>query len=184
MFRSFFNVLAGSTSVMSSEIAPTVRAIIQQCLHARLQVKPATEDSPAEFVEIDGGIVVYLCVLKGATSEVVAKLVKSVLGVRLSSQSEVSKLVSVLDLPGSVLIVPQATLGGKMKGKQMQYHSNIDKTEGKELYTLFAEKCIEALQESEKCQESGCEVKFGTYGNRQVLSIDTNGPYSHLIEMP
>jgi D-Tyr-tRNAtyr deacylase len=91
--------------------------------------------------------------------------------------------VSVLDLPGNVLIVPQATLGGKLKGKQMQYHGNISKNVGEELYTLFTRKCVEALQDSEKFRENGCEVRFGTYGNRQVLSIETNGPYSHLIEM-
>ena len=27
----------------------------------------------------------------------------------------------------SILIIPQATLGGKLKGKQVQYHGNIAK---------------------------------------------------------
>ena len=82
-----------------------------------------------------------------------------------------------------MLIVPQATLGGRLKGKVMQYHSNIDKEEGLALYTDFATKCKDLVEQNPKGQEKGCKVCWGTYGNRQVLAIDTNGPYSHTIEM-
>lgn len=106
---------------------------------------------------------------------------KCVLSAQLSETGE-GKRVSVLELPGNVLIIPQATLGGSLKGKRMQYHRNIDKGEGASLYADFVSLCRTALQETVCSQEAGCVVQAGTYGNRQVFSCDTNGPYTHLLE--
>ena len=98
------------------------------------------------------------------------------------SETEDGKLSSILQLPGSILIIPQATLGGRLKGQRMQYHNNIDKTTGLELYTEFVEMIKQVSAADETWREKECAVKSGTYGNRQVLKIDTNGPYTHLIE--
>ena len=98
------------------------------------------------------------------------------------SESDNGKLVSVLDLPGDILIIPQATLGGNLKGKSMQYHKNISKDEGLDLYTKFIHMCETAMSQADKCREKQTSVKHGTYGNRQVFSTDTNGPYSHFLE--
>lgn len=104
-------------------------------------------------------------------------LVSTLLNLRLS-ESDSGKMVSVLDLPGNLLIVPQATLGGKAKGRAMQYHNNISKEDGLRLYTDFVSLCEKELMEG----APGMIVKHGTYGNRQVLKLDTNGPYTHLME--
>lgn len=87
-------------------------------------------------------------------------------------------MASVLELPGSLLIVPQATLGGKAKGRAMQYHNNIGKEDGLQLYSTFVSLCEKELTAA----AAGVTVKHGTYGNRQVLTLDTNGPYTHLME--
>ena len=78
--------------------------------------------------------------------------------------------------------MPQATLGGRPKGKLMQYHTNIEKDIGRQLYSSFCEKCQASYIEDSKCKEAGKTVKCGTYGNTQVLTIETNGPYTHMIE--
>lgn len=87
-------------------------------------------------------------------------------------------MVSVLDLPGNLLIVPQATLGGKAKGRAMQYHNNISKEDGLRLYSDFVSLCEKELLAAAPAMI----LKHGTYGNRQVLKLDTNGPYTHLME--
>ena len=107
---------------------------------------------------------------------------KQALTCRLS-RNDSGRLVSVLDLPGDVLIVPQATLGGKLKGKAMQYHNNIDKDKGLELYEHFVETCRRLLDESACAKERGCVVRCGTYGNLQVLQLNTNGPFTHVLEL-
>ena len=109
-----------------------------------------------------------------------SNLAKMIISIRLSDSGQ--KRVSILDLPGHVLIVPQATLGGKVKGKMMQYHSNIAKDEGLELYKELVSQCSRTLEANEKCKEARCKVECGTYGNIQVLSMDTNGPYTHYFD--
>ncbi|KPP72053.1 putative D-tyrosyl-tRNA(Tyr) deacylase 2 [Scleropages formosus] len=157
------------------------RTVVQQCVRARLQVKPPDEECEAQWVEIERGMVIHVCFFKGAQPDVVPKLVNSLLNVKLC-EADSGKRVSVLELPGSILIVPQATLGGKLKGRSMQYHSNIGKEDGLQLYSNFVSQCEKELTASSKCSEAGVVVKCGTYGNRQVLSLDTNGPYTHIIE--
>ncbi|XP_006835426.1 PREDICTED: probable D-tyrosyl-tRNA(Tyr) deacylase 2 [Chrysochloris asiatica] len=157
------------------------RALLQQCLHAQLQVRPSEGDAAAQWVEVQRGLVIYVCFFKGAEKELLPKMVNTLFNVKLS-EAENGKHVSILDLPGDILIIPQATLGGKMKGRNMQYHSNSGKEEGLELYSQFVTLCEKEIAANSKCAEAGVVVEHGTYGNRQVLKLDTNGPYTHLIE--
>ncbi|XP_054470500.1 D-aminoacyl-tRNA deacylase 2-like [Anoplopoma fimbria] len=159
--------------------APAARAVLQQCLQAGLQVQPAEELSEAQAVQIDRGMVIYICFFKGATDDILPKMVSTLLSLRLC-ESDSGKMVSVSELPGSLLIVPQATLGGKAKGRGMQYHNNIGKEDGLRLYGAFVSLCEEELKAASSSAE--VTVKHGTYGNRQVLKLDTNGPYTHLME--
>ncbi|XP_031136212.1 D-aminoacyl-tRNA deacylase 2 [Sander lucioperca] len=158
--------------------APAARAVLQQCLRASLQVKPAEEHSEAQSVQIDRGMVIYVCFFKGATDVILPKMVSTLLNLRLC-ESDSGKMVSVLELPGSLLIVPQATLGGKAKGRAMQYHDNISKEDGLRLYAAFVSLCEKELTAAASAEVT---VKHGTYGNRQVLKLDTNGPYTHLMD--
>ncbi|XP_058471728.1 D-aminoacyl-tRNA deacylase 2-like [Solea solea] len=157
------------------------RTVLQQCLHATLQVKPAEDQSQAQFVQIHRGMVIYICFFKGATDDILPKMVSTLLNLRLC-ESDSGRMVSVLELPGSLLIVPQATLGGKAKGRAMQYHNNIDKEQGLRLYSAFVSLCEKELTAASARGGAEAAVKHGTYGNRQVLKLDTNGPYTHLME--
>ena len=154
------------------------KLIIQQCIQASLKIKEESAAIPAEFVKIGRGIVVYVCFMKNATLDTVDKMINTATSVRLSKTSD-GKLVSVLDVPGSILVVPQATLGGKLKGKRMQYHGNIEKSSDLHLYESFVNGCRNLV---EKHCENEAFVKSGIYGNLQVLQIDTNGPYTHTVE--
>ncbi|XP_034418786.1 D-aminoacyl-tRNA deacylase 2 [Cyclopterus lumpus] len=159
---------------------PAARAVLQQCLQARLQVKPPEELSEAQFVQIHRGMVIYVCFFKGASDAMLPKMASTLLNLRLC-ESDSGKMVSVSELPGSLLIVPQATLGGKAKGRAVQYHDNIGKEDGLRLYGAFVSLCEERLA-SAAAAAGEVTVKHGTYGNRQVLKLDTNGPYTHLVD--
>lgn len=78
--------------------------------------------------------------------------------------------------------MPQATLGGKMKGKMFQYHNNVSKDLGFELYNKFVDLMRKSAKQNEKWSKINCKIENGTYGIRQVYSTETNGPYLHLIE--
>uniref|UniRef100_H3C2X3 D-aminoacyl-tRNA deacylase n=1 Tax=Tetraodon nigroviridis TaxID=99883 RepID=H3C2X3_TETNG len=156
------------------ERALAARTVLQQCLRARLQVRPAGERSEAEFVQVrmDRGTVLYICFFKGATDDILPKMASTLLNLRLC-EADSGKLSSLLELPGSLLIVPQATLGGEAKGRAVQYHTDISKEDGLRLHSAFV-----SLREQEAAK-AGPTVRHGSYGNRQVLSLDTNGPFTH-----
>ncbi|XP_073495175.1 D-aminoacyl-tRNA deacylase 2 [Phyllobates terribilis] len=166
-------------ATLDREVA--ARVVLQQCLNAKLQVKPQDEESDAEWVEIQRGMVIYVCFFKGSSKDLIPKMVSSLLNVKLS-ESDSGKHVAITELPGDILIVPQATLGGKSKGRCMQYHANAGKEQGMELYALFLAQCQKDLEAHAQWSESGARLRYGTYGNRQVLKLDTNGPYTHLLE--
>ena len=106
------------------------------------------------------------------------------LEVKLSEHNDdPSKLTSVLDLPGDILIVPQACLGGKHKGKAFQYHNNINKVRGEELYVKFVELCRVKTSSKQMVKwTEKCKLVNGMYGIKQIYSTVTNGPFMHIIE--
>ena len=122
----------------------------------------------------------------GFISASVFVVVKTLLNVKLSETDD-EKHVSILDLPGDILIIPQATLGGRIKGKMVQYHGNIEKDKGRDLFAKFIDLCKKQAGDHETWKKAclDCKVKIvnGTYGIRQVYSTQTNGPYLHLAEL-
>ena len=77
--------------------------------------------SEAQWVEVQRESVINVCFFKGADKEL-PKMVNTLLSVKLS-ETENGKHVSILNLPGNVLIILQTTLGEKVKGRNRQYHS-------------------------------------------------------------
>ena len=68
----------------------------------------------------------FVCFREGATEDILPKIASSILNGKLYQTEGKPKSVESDDAK-SILIIPQATLGGKLKGKQVQYHGNIGK---------------------------------------------------------
>ena len=111
-----------------------------------------------------------------ANEEMVAKAVKAVTSVKLTEVKEGEKRAALTSSASSeVLVVPQATLGGRLKGNSVQYHGNVKVEAGARLYEVFCAGLVEKLGEG--------RVKRGRFGARQILSTDTSGPYSHTFDI-
>lgn len=106
------------------------------------------------------------------------------MNVKLSEPNSASgdnnaKRKSVVDCNFDLLIIPQATLGGKLKGTAAQYHGLVSKDLGSDLYHSF----VSAIREFKDPKKSWAgKVECGIYGARQILKMDTNGPFTHLFE--
>ena len=160
-----------------------VRCLLQQCTKATLRLQ---DDSQ---VTIARGMVAFVAFLKDAQLEDVNKLgrkeynakirnyghfclAKELATVKLCESDE--GLKTIVEIGGDLLIIPQATLGGRLNAHRFQYHHNINKDIGLEFYEKFL------LNLRELC--SANLVQSGTYGIRQIYSCETNGPAMHLIE--
>eukprot|EP00088_Acartia_fossae_P009880 TRINITY_DN14857_c0_g1_i1.p1 TRINITY_DN14857_c0_g1~~TRINITY_DN14857_c0_g1_i1.p1 ORF type:complete len:149 (+),score=9.17 TRINITY_DN14857_c0_g1_i1:181-627(+) len=147
----------------------SVRLLIQQCISAQLTLPTD------EVLAIARGMIVFVCFNKEAEEEKVSKASQTVLKVKLSEMDGESKRKSIKETGGDILIIPQATLGGKLKGNSVQYHGNIAPDKGKGLYEQFCNELTSLLPDN--------KIHFGVYGARQVLSSQTNGPYSHCFDI-
>merc|ERR1712131_341416 len=160
---------------LSNRMSLKGRLLIQNCLSASLQLNfDQIKDDPsgeATYAKIQNGLVVYVCFRSEADEATVAKMVKILLEAKIWSPHTKADVLANCD----VLLVPQATLGAKLKGKQVQFHGNCEKTRGLELWSLLVDQM--------KQNKSNVNVEHGTYGNRQVLCMDTDGPFPHVFDI-
>jgi len=132
-------------------------------------------------------MVVFVCFQQGVTEDKVIKAAQTVKKIKLSEilnedgelnrNDKSGKRVKVDEVSGDILIIPQATLGGKLKGSSVQYHNNIKPEEGESFYKLFCDNLS-----SDSSLNTGT-IKTGVWGARQVLNMQTNGPYSHVFDI-
>lgn len=90
--------------------------------------------------------------------------------------------VSVMELPGSVMIIPQDTMTGVVKGSIVQHHDAIESWKGLYLYEQFVTQCEKEVATSAKCTEAGVVIRHGVYGNMQTLYLNSNAPLTHVLE--
>lgn len=151
------------------------RILIQNCISAKLQLnwdqRNSASEQSAKFVTVENALVVYVCFKSNADETTVSKIVKLVLEAKIWNAHASAECIHDCD----VLLIPQATLGAKLKGKQVQYHGNCEKQKGNTLWDLLIEKM--------KSNQSNVRVAHETYGNRQVLSMETEGPFSRIFDI-
>jgi len=141
-----------------------------------------------KFAEIGRGAVVYICFLKGASPAVIEQIVKFIMNAKLCYNPASKKNDAQLpEIQGDLLLVPQASLGGKLKGKAFQYYSLIGKEEGANLYQGLIQALIKLSKEQDEGISADAEnrigkVRYGTYGNQQALQFNSLGPFTHTVE--
>eukprot|EP01059_Diplonema_ambulator_P009207 TRINITY_DN19039_c0_g2_i1.p1 TRINITY_DN19039_c0_g2~~TRINITY_DN19039_c0_g2_i1.p1 ORF type:complete len:180 (+),score=33.51 TRINITY_DN19039_c0_g2_i1:52-540(+) len=159
-----------------------MRVVLQSVERASLLV-----DNVDKWVNINRGIIVYVSFLKEANREVAARAANDVLKAKIflhvDDDCNRGRAVPALGEGWDIMVIPQATLAGKIKGKQAQYHSQFDKAEGEALYQYFCE-TLRNILEAEKREDSAAPptLQCGTYGNRQGLKFESLGPFTHSLE--
>uniref|UniRef100_A0A3P9N0Y9 THAP domain-containing protein 1 n=1 Tax=Poecilia reticulata TaxID=8081 RepID=A0A3P9N0Y9_POERE len=157
------------------------RTIIQQCSQARVKVRPAVDGADADWVQIEQGLVVYVCFFQGATEEVTLEMANKFMSTKVFRKDR--HTVSVLDLPGSVLLVPQDSLVGEpLVNRRIQYKDRCEPWLGAQLFSSLVGACRQLMSESAKCTKEGMKVEHGVYGQKQEISIRSLEPLSLLLE--
>lgn len=91
--------------------------------------------------------------------------------------------VSLLDLPGSILFVPQDSLLGKTAPhRRMQYVGGCELWWGAQLFSNLVSACRELMSGSAKCTSAGVKVEHGLYGQKQEISLTSVEPLTVLLE--
>ncbi|XP_074548658.1 uncharacterized protein LOC141806867 [Halichoeres trimaculatus] len=158
------------------------RTVIQQCSQAKVKIKPALDGADAQWTEIEEGMVVYVSFFNGATEDVIPEMASSLMSTKLF-RKDTRHLVSVLDLPGSVLFVPQDSLVGEpMLNRRMQFKAGCELWWGAQLFSNLVSACRELMAGSAKSAKAGVKVEQGVYGQKQELVLSSAEPMTVLLE--
>ncbi|RNF20764.1 Chain A, Structural Analysis Of A Probable Eukaryotic D-Amino Acid Trna Deacylase [Trypanosoma conorhini] len=178
----------------------TIRVLLQSIEKGAILV-----DNAERYVPVGRGVVIYVAFLgdvdDAALEQAVAALMSGILLRRsLPGGAPMTSTVSLNDCPDAdILVVPQASLGGKLKGHRVQFHALVEKSRGLWLYDRFCQllraargidaSSVDANGVAAKeavaspAFPQGGRVINGTYGNRQGLKIESEGPLTHFLDL-
>ncbi|XP_056250300.1 uncharacterized protein LOC130180663 isoform X1 [Seriola aureovittata] len=174
--------VASSPAVFRRPRRLQARTIIQQCSRAKVKIKPALDGADAQWAEIEEGMVVYVCFFHGATEDVTHEMANSLMTTKLFRKATGCS-VSVLDLPGSVLFIPQdSLLGEPVPKRRVQYKGGCEPWWGAQLFSNLVYTCRELVAGSLKCAKADVKVEQGVYGQKQEIVLNCVEPMTLLLE--
>ena len=126
-------------------------------------------------VEVDGssvgaigpGLLVLLCAERGDTEGEADRLLERVLGYRIFGDAEGRMNLSLREVSGGLLLVPQFTLAADTrKGMRPSFTPAAAPAEGERLFNYFAAKARAAYP----------DVETGRFGAHMQVSLTNDGP--------
>nr|CCC90004.1 conserved hypothetical protein [Trypanosoma congolense IL3000] len=173
-----------------------IRVALQSVEEAELLL-----DNKQRYASIGRGVIVYVAFLGSINEEALKKALDMLLTANVFHHLEpdgtlTDQSTSLSNYPSAdVLIVPQASLGGKLKGRNVQFHALVAKSEGSPLYDRFVKlmreargidlTTVDANGVPLPGQEMGPRgrVISGTWGNQQALQLKSRGPLTHVLDL-
>lgn len=137
-----------------------MRALIQRVSSARVTVDDAVVG------EIGGGLLVFVCAMKGDTEKEGEWLARKIVNLRIFRDDADRMNRSLVDVGGSALIVSQFTLAAESKGNRPGFSTAAPPEEGKRLYENFSAH-VSAL---------GIAVANGVFGAHMRVDLANDGP--------
>lgn len=143
-----------------------VRAVVQRVAEASVRVE-------GEIVgEIAQGLMVLLGCGEGDTAEDARLLADKIVNLRIFEDDDGKMNLSVRDIDGGVLAVPNFTLYGDCrKGRRPSFTSACDPDTANRLFEDFADHIAAA----------GVTCERGVFGAKMAVSLENDGPVTLLL---
>ncbi|GAB6077059.1 D-aminoacyl-tRNA deacylase [Desulfurobacterium crinifex] len=143
-----------------------MKVVLQRVLSGKVVVSGETVG------EIGQGIVVLVGFEKGDINSYIDKMVDKIVSLRIFEDVAGKMNLSVKDINGSLLIVPNFTLAADCrKGRRPSFQSSEDPERAEEMFKRFVE----------KCKELGVEVQTGIFGADMKVHIVNDGPVTFIL---
>ena len=124
--------------------------------------------------QIQKGLVVLIGISKSDTENVIEKLVKKLLNLRIFEDENSKMNNSILDIGGEILLVSQFTLyADTSKGNRPSFINAADPKNAELLYNKFLEKLNIVF---------GDNIKTGKFGANMQIELVNDGPVTIIIE--
>ena len=122
---------------------------------------------------IGKGLVVFLCIEKGDTPELVQRYASKVVRLRIFEDSEGKMNLSIGEVQGQVLLISQFTLGADAeKGRRPSFDRAAPPEEALPLYNQFAREIT----------NFGINVIQGVFQAMMKVSLVNDGPVTLILE--
>ena len=146
-------------------------ALIQRVQHAQVVVEDKTVG------KIDKGILALIGVQKDDHDKSAKRLAERVASYRIFPDAEDKMNLSLKDIEGEILLVPQFTLAADTKkGNRPSFASAAPPAHGEQLFNHFCT-CMQGIM----C-EIGGEIQTGVFGADMKVSLLNDGPVTFWLE--
>ena len=178
-----------------------IRIILQRINSAQLLINGKSfyaeneHKAEDEWIECGEGVMIYIAFFKDTSNQEIDQLINKVysnpLFRTLKQETKKHDMESGNELrtETDILIVPQFSLGGKMKSGKAgsQYHRSAKPNVAKELYKTFCDGLVSRNESNQrntkKCKNLRVNIHCGIFGNRQGLKVETHGPFTHCFDI-
>ena len=138
------------------------------------RVKEAMVEVEGEVVgRIGRGILLFLGIRKDDTEDDIKYLVEKVVGLRIFEDDAGKMNISIADVEGEILVVPQFTLYGDCrKGRRPSFDEAASPDIAERLYSLFVE----------EVKKRGVNVQTGRFRAIMDIHLVNSGPVTILLD--
>jgi D-tyrosyl-tRNA(Tyr) deacylase len=144
-----------------------MKALLQRVLSAKVEVEGRVAG------EIDKGLLVFLCAVKGDTDKDLDYLVKNVSQLRIFEDARGKMNLSVADIKGGVLVVSQFTLAASTrKGNRPSFDAAEAPGQAKVMCDIFVR----------RLRDIDIPVQAGVFGAMMAVSLVNDGPVTISID--
>ena len=143
-----------------------MKVIIQRCQDASVKVNGKI------YGKIDKGYVLLVGFSSNDTIDILDKMVKKIVNLRIFSDIDDKMNLSLKDVNGKILSISQFTLYAKLNGRRPSFTSAMKYSEAKMLYDTF----------NDKLKKENIIVEKGEFGSDMKVSLINDGPVTIIID--
>ena len=122
--------------------------------------------------EIDHGYVALVSFTNGDSIEIIDRMIKKIINLRVFTDENDKMNLSILDTKGSILSISQFTLyADTTKGNRPSFINALNPTEATKLYDIFNQKLSEFVH-----------VETGIFGADMKVEIYNDGPVTIILD--
>ncbi len=141
--------------------------IIQRVTHAQVVVDGST------IGKIDQGIMALVAIEKEDNEKTANRLLERILNYRIFADEQDKMNLSLRDIKGGLLVVPQFTLAANTdSGNRPSFSSAAAPEQGLKLFRYF----------SEQAKSKYPSTEFGLYGTDMKVSLTNDGPVTFTLK--
>ena len=143
-----------------------MRVLLQRSKNSKVTINGKINGS------IEKGYVCLVGFTNGDTKELIDKMVKKIINLRVFEDENEKMNLSILDVNGSILSISQFTLyADATKGNRPSFVNALNPNEASKLYDYFNEKLNEFLH-----------VETGIFGSNMKVEIYNDGPVTIILD--